>query len=47
MKHLKNKKFKIVPNAFIEIVSKSNGKPNNSGLIKEENFPINVCKNIR
>ena len=38
VKPLKDKKDKTVVNAFIEIVSKSNRKPNILWLIKEENF---------
>ena len=44
VKPLKGKKGKTVFNAFIEIVNESNCKTN-YGLIKEENFIINVCKN--
>ena len=43
---LKTKKAKTVLNAFIKIVNESNHKPNKLyGLIKEENFTINLCKN--
>ena len=49
VKPLKYKKCKTVLNAFIEIVNESkpkpNRKPNNHGLIKEENFIISLCKN--
>ena len=31
--------------AFIERVNESNCKPKNYGLIKEENFTINLCMN--
>ena len=44
VKPLKDKKGKTVLNAFIEILNESNRKPN-YGLIKEENFTINSCKN--
>ena len=38
-------KIKTVLNAFIEIVNESNHNQINYGLIKEENFTINLCKN--
>ena len=44
VKPLKDKKGKTVLNIFNEIVNESNCKPN-YGLIKEENFTINLCKN--
>ena len=44
VKPLKNKRGKAVLNAFIEIVSKSNSRPNYT-WIKEENLTINLCKN--
>ena len=37
---LKDKKSKTVLNAFIEILTESNRKPHNCGLIKEENFKL-------
>ena len=40
VKPLKDKKDKKVLHAFIEIVNQIN-----YGLIKEENFTINFCKN--
>ena len=45
VKPLKDKNCKTVINAFLELVNESNHKPNNYGLIKEENFIINFCKN--
>ena len=45
VKPLKDKKPKTVLNPFIEKVSEFNRKPNNYGLIKGENFEINLCKN--
>ena len=45
VKPLKDKKGKTVLNALIEIVNESNRRPINYGLIKEENFTINLCKN--
>ena len=39
----KDKKGKTFLNAFMEIVNEANRKP--SGLIKEENFTINLCNN--
>ena len=45
IKPLKNKKNKTVLNAFIEIVNEPNRKPKNYGLIMEDNFTINLCKN--
>ena len=45
VKPLKVKKGKTVLNAFIEIVNESNINQINYGLIKEENFIINLCKN--
>ena len=44
VKPLKDKKGKTVLNIFNEIVNESNCKQN-YGLIKEENFTINLCKN--
>ena len=38
-------KDKAVLNTFIEIVNKSNQDEINYGLIKENNFTINLCKN--
>ena len=38
--YLKEKEGKVVLNAFIKIRDKSS-----QGLIKEENFIINLCKN--
>ena len=37
---LKDKKSKTVLNAFIEILTESNRKPHNYGLIKEDNFKL-------
>ena len=45
VKPLKDKKRKAVFNATIKIVNEYNRKPNKLGLIKEENFTINLCKN--
>ena len=47
VKPLKVKKGKTVLNAFIETVNESMNQTNqiNYGLIKEENFTINICKN--
>ena len=45
IKLLKDKKGKTVLNAFIEIVNESIRNQINHGLIKEENFTINLCKN--
>ena len=42
---VKDKKGKTVFNAFIEIVNESNRILKNYGLIKEENFTINLCQN--
>ena len=39
------KKGKIVLNVFIKIINEYNGKPNNYGFIKEENFTKILCKN--
>ena len=44
VKTLKDKKGKTVLNAFVETRNESNRKPN-YGLIKEENFTINLCQN--
>ena len=41
---LKDKKGKTVLNAFIEIVKESIVNQINHGLIKEDNFIINLCK---
>ena len=43
VKPLEDKKGKAVLNAFMEIVNKSNRKPSNLWLIKENNFTINLC----
>ena len=43
VKPLKDKKGKTVYNAFIEIVNESIVNQINCGLIKEENFIINLC----
>ena len=43
VKPLKDKKGKAFLNAFIKIVNESNRKPAKYGLIKEENFIINLC----
>ena len=40
VKPLKDKKGKVVINAFIEVVNESNHKPN-----KLWNFPISLCRN--
>ena len=45
VKSSKDKKSKTVLNVFLEIVNESNYKPNKYGLIKEESFIINLCKN--
>ena len=45
VKPLKDKKGKAVFNATIKIVNECNRKPNKLGLIKEDNFTINLCKN--
>ena len=45
VKPLKDKKVKTVLNVSIEIVNESNRKQITYGLIKEENFTINLCKN--
>ena len=45
VKTLKDKKGKTVLNNFIEIVNGLILKQINYGLIKEENFKINLCKN--
>ena len=47
VKPLTVKKGKTVLNAFIETVNESMNQTNqiNYGLIKEENFTINICKN--
>ena len=47
VKPLKDKKDKTVLNAFIEIVKEFN-RVNQIiyGLIKEENFTIDLCKNV-
>ena len=47
VKPLKDKKDKTVLNAFIEIVNEFN-RVNQIiyGLIKEENFTIDLCKNV-
>ena len=45
VKHLKDKKGKAVLNAFMEIVINLTINQINHGLIKEENFTINLCKN--
>ena len=45
VKHLKGKKGKAVLNAFMEIVINLTINQINHGLIKEENFTINLCKN--
>ena len=44
VKTLKDKKVKTVLNALVETRNESNRKPN-YGLIKEENFTINLCQN--
>ena len=45
VKPLKYKNGKTDLNAFIEIVNNVNVNQINHGLIKEENFTINLCKN--
>ena len=45
VKPLKDRKGKTVLNAFIEIVINLIVNQINCGLIKEENFTINLCKN--
>ena len=45
VKPLNDKKGKIVLNAFIEIVTEPNRKPNRLWSIKEENFILILCKN--
>ena len=44
-KPLKNEKGKTVLNAFMEIINDLIANQINYGLIKEENFTINSCKN--
>ena len=45
VKLLKDKKANTVLHGFVEIVNKSKRKPNNHGLIKEDNFITTLCKN--
>ena len=45
VKPLKDKKGKTFLNAFIEIGNELIVNQINYGLIKEENFTINLCKN--
>ena len=44
---LKDKKGKTVLNAFIKIVMNLIVNQINYGLIKEENFTINLCKMVK
>ena len=45
VKSLKDEKDKTVLNAFIEIINDSNRNEINYGVVKEENFTINLCAN--
>ena len=47
VKPLKDKKSKTVLNAVIEIVNKSNRKPNKLWIDKEREFYIHLCKNFK
>ena len=46
VKALKDEKTKGVLHGFIENVTTSKRKPNKLWLFKEENFPINLHKNV-
>ena len=41
---LKTKNSKTVFDAFIELVNEANRKQINFGLLKEDDFSINLCK---
>ena len=47
VKPLKDKKSKTVLNAVIEIVNKSNRKPNKLWIDKKREFYIHLCKNFK